>query len=166
MQEEFMQKLKTILEEESIEEYVFLCIGINKIKGDSLGPFIGTKLKENIKSPVYGTLDENICYTNIKRYERIVKNRHPNAIVIVIDAALSSKEAVGKIYITKGATKLGQGLEKGKVEIGDISIKAVVAENQKKAISNFLELKKVSNMQIQRLSRVIINGVTQLMQLK
>ena len=54
-------------------EIVFLCIGTDRLIGDCFGPLVGTKLEELLQKynifniNIYGTLKENICYTNIEK---------------------------------------------------------------------------------------------------
>lgn len=54
---------------------------------------------------------------------------------------------------------LGKGLNKKKIEIGDISIKAIVAENYKKTRKNFLELSNVPLNEVIKVSDIISNGI-------
>ena len=132
------------------QEYIFICIGVDKITGDCFGPIVGTKLKEKLKNKnimnisVYGDLENNITLSNIEEYKRKLEKRHKDACMIVIDAALSKKENIENIYITNKPTVLGKGLCKEHMQIGDISIKAVVGKDYKIAKYNFQILQYIS----------------------
>lgn len=169
MQEEFIQDLSTKLYKERIKkgyfEIVFLCIGTDKITGDCFGPLVGSKLNKLLEKynifniNIYGTLKNNICYTNIEQTLKEIKNKHSKACIVVIDAALSKKENIGKIFITNEKTILGKGLNKGKIETGDISIKAVVGKNYKMPIYNFEILQNISLGLVMDLSNIVSNGI-------
>ena len=168
-QEIFIKKFSNILfEQKKNKEYldfVFLCIGTDRITGDCFGPLVGTKLQELLKENnifninIYGTLNENISYTNIKQILKNIKIKHKNASVIAIDSALSSKENIGKIFVQKEKMLLGNGLSKPKIEVGDISIKAVVGNNYKLAKYNFLALQNIPLSRVINLSQIVAQGI-------
>ena len=57
---------------------VILCIGSEKICGDSLGPIVGSKLtaKYSVDAYVYGTVERPINRQNLKDYLTHVKENH------------------------------------------------------------------------------------------
>ena len=146
-------------------ETVFLCIGTDRIIGDSLGPIVGTMLQEKLEKynffniTIYGTLQENICYTNIQDVLKVINKKHENACIIVIDAALSHEDNIGKIFVSKEKMILGKGLSKQKIEVGDISIKAVVGKNYKLSKYNFSSLQNISLNVVIRLAQLISDGI-------
>ncbi len=170
-QQQFIEDFSTILfQEKNNKEYVelvFLCIGTDRMTGDSFGPLVGTKLQElfgennifNIN--IYGTLNENICYTNVKEKISNIKKVHKNACIIVIDAALSNEENIGKIFVKKEKMSLGKGLYKAKMEVGDISIKAVVGKSYKLSKYNFSSLQNISLNRVINLSEIVSEGIVQ-----
>ena len=168
-QDEFTRKLTEYIYKEKIKnnclDIVFLCIGTDRIVGDSFGPLVGTKLKELLEQyniyniNVYGTLKQNICYTNIKEYLKMINERHPNACVIVIDAALSEEKNIGKVFVENRKMFIGNGLNKSKIEVGDISIKAVVGRNYKFSKYNFVSLKNSSLNMVIKLSEIVSKGI-------
>ncbi len=167
--ENFMQDFANyIYEEKRLKDYleiVFLCIGTDRLIGDCFGPLVGSKLEELMQEynifniNIYGTLRENICYTNIEKMLKEIKSKHTNACIIVIDAALSEEKNIGKIYVQKKKMELAKGLHKSKVEIGDISIKAVVGKNYKLSKYNFLSLQNVSLNKVITLSEIVAEGI-------
>lgn len=169
--EDFIQDFSYYIYQEKKEksylELVFLCIGTDRMTGDSFGPLVGTKLQERLEKynifniHIYGTLKENICYTNLQEVLKKIKAKHQNACIIVIDAALSNEEKIGKIFVQKEKMILGKGLHKKKIEVGDISIKAVVGKNYKLAKYNFVSLQNISLNVVIRLADLVAEGITE-----
>ena len=79
------------------EEIIILCIGSDRITGDSLGPLIGHQLSKcrwrNIR--IYGTLDYPVHALNLEATLDKIKRRHPSSLLIAVDASLGSKKHVG-----------------------------------------------------------------------
>lgn len=75
------------------DELVFLCIGSDRITGDSLGPLVGHLLSRHNwpHIHVYGTLKNPVHALNLEEITRQIKARHPLALIIAIDASLGSK---------------------------------------------------------------------------
>ena len=74
--EKFISDFRKLIYEERKKrgylELVFICIGTDRMTGDCFGPIVGSKLKELLENynifniNIYGSLEENICYTNIE----------------------------------------------------------------------------------------------------
>ena len=148
-------------------EIIFLCIGTDKIIGDCFGPLVGSKLKELLENynifniNIYGTLENNVNYINVENIINDIKKSYSNPYIIVIDAALSKKENIGKIYIKKEKTILGSGLSKNKIEIGNLSIKAVVGKDYKLPKYNFLVLQNISLNVVFKLSNILAEAIVE-----
>lgn len=146
-------------------EVTFLCVGTDRITGDCFGPLVGSKLIEKLKKynysniNVYGSLEENLSYQNIKENTKNINNK---SIIIVIDAALSKKENIGKIFVSNAKTVLGKSLERNKIEIGDISIKSVVAKDYKIAKYNFKALQNISLSGVITLANIVSEGIIEI----
>jgi len=110
------------------DEIVFLCIGSDRITGDSLGPLIGHQLSKcRLKnSHVYGTLAEPVHALNLNSTIDMVANKHSSALVIAIDASLGSKKHLGFITIGNGSIAPGAGVHKKLPPVGDIFITGIV----------------------------------------
>lgn len=160
--EDFSYIFNKVKDEKDYSEVAFLCVGTDRITGDCFGPLVGTKLIELLKEynysniNIYGSLSQNLSYENISE---IIKNINKKSIIIVIDAALSKKENIGKIFVQKSKTVLGKSLEKNKIEIGDISIKSVVAKDYKVAKYNFKALQNISLNGVMTLSNIVAEGI-------
>lgn len=144
-------------------EIVFLCIGTNRVIGDSIGPIVGTNLKKKIDNnrniKVFGDLENNICYENIKEY--ITKLSTCKSLIVVIDSALSNQENIGKVFVQNKGLKYGESLYKNNSIIGNISIKAVVGKNAYNKFKNFKVLKNTSINRVIYLSNIVSNGIAQ-----
>lgn len=113
------------------KKLVVLCIGCQKVVGDSLGPLVGTKLVETLSSDtiVYGMLDSNINARNLMIVSNMIKALHPDRTLLAIDAALGKQGEVGSIQVYTHGLYPGSATNKNLPCIGDISIIGVV--NQK-----------------------------------
>ena len=143
---------------------VILCIGTSKCIGDSLGPLVGENLYNKInKSNIYifGNLKNNITYQNVDIVLSKINKQIKNSYYIVIDSALSDKENIGKVVISRNKMIIGSSLNKLNYEIGNLSIKGVVGENKNSSIQNFNELNNVSINLIKNLSKHISNKILQ-----
>jgi len=108
---------------------VVLCIGSDRLTGDSLGPLVGHHLtvSHGADTFVYGTLERPVTAKNLTDTIAFLKTRHSRSLVLVVDAALGQSEDIGVIRITRGGLNPGAGVDKVLPRVGDISITAVVA---------------------------------------
>ena len=63
-------------------DVIFLCIGTNKVVGDSFGPIIGEILKNNIKHPkinIIGNLKYNVNANNIIKITQKINKKYYNS---------------------------------------------------------------------------------------
>lgn len=112
-----------------MKNLVFLCIGTTKIIGDSVGPKVGDKLKDlNVNAYVYGNTARQVTALNVDDYAKMIKQRHKDDTVVVIDSALGKIGDVGTIKVTRNGIKPGGAFDKDKQRIGDIGILAVVGD--------------------------------------
>lgn len=107
---------------------VFVCIGSDRVTGDSLGPMIGSELKRAFRDsiPVYGTLETPVHALNLNSVLGAVKTHHKDDILIAIDASLGIPEHQGYITLGKGSLTPGAGVHKNLENIGDIFITGIV----------------------------------------
>lgn len=169
--EQLIQELGSYLYQEKRKrgylELVFLCIGTDRMTGDCFGPLVGSKLEEKLENynifniNIYGTLKENVCYTNIKEILKKIEMEHPKAYLIVLDAALATEEKIGNIVVKKEKMILGRGLNKVKIEIGDISIKAVVGRNYKLPNYNFSHLQNISLNVVITMANIVAEAIVE-----
>ncbi|MGL5870249.1 spore protease YyaC [Clostridium chrysemydis] len=122
--------LATNLKNYICENTVIVCIGTDKFIGDSLGPLVGSILKENnFPLPVYGTIDNPIHALNIDSKIKEIKDSHKDSLIIGIDACLGLRESIGEIHIRDYPIRPGKGVGKTLQSVGDISLVGIVDSN-------------------------------------
>ena len=141
----FVQDFSIVLREKirdlEISKLIFLCIGTDRVIGDSFGPLVGYKLKnlfkdeENIK--VIGTLSNIICTHNILKTINEINNTYPESFLIAIDAALSNRNNIGEIVISNNSLSVRSCFSKKNILVGDMSVKGVVSRIMKNPKYNF-----------------------------
>lgn len=132
----------------TFEEMVILCIGSDRITGDSLGPLVGHSLSKHPmqNTHVYGTLSNPIHALNLNETVVMLKQQHPHSLVVAIDASLGTKKHLGFLTISNRSLEPGLGVHKKLPAVGDISITGIV--NVSGAFDHFL-------LQTTRLSTVV-----------
>lgn len=158
---DFEKKISELYVESGYSNLVFLCIGTNKIIGDSVGPIVGNYLKklQNEYLQIYGTLDDTINFINAKDViEGIYKNLE-NPYLITIDAALSNSNNKGDIVLSEGYIKIGKALQKSICFYSDINIKCIVGKSYLEKEKNIKELEKVSLAEILGMAELVATGI-------
>lgn len=114
---------------------LIICIGSDMILGDSLGPLVGTMLKnKSVSAYVYGTLNYPITAKEVDYAKKYLKVMHPDSVAIAVDAAVGSAEDVGLIRVLNRGLKPGLGVDKDLDTVGDLSIIGIVAS---KSLKNY-----------------------------
>ena len=138
---------------------IFLCIGSDRVTGDSLGPLVGYKLsKLPLKKDIfiYGTLENPVHAKNLKKTINEIYLNHKNPLLVVIDASLGSKEYINYISIGEGGIKPGAGVNKNLPYIGDIYIKGIVNK------TGLLEISVLQNTRlymVMNMADIISSGI-------
>lgn len=107
---------------------VVLCIGTDRSTGDSLGPLVGSRLRD-IAHPmirVYGTLDQPVHAVNLHETIIEIQRDYPQSFIIAIDACLGRTESIGFINLKAGPLQPGTGVNKTLPEVGDLHIVGIV----------------------------------------
>ena len=108
---------------------------------------------------VIGNINNNISYLNADyNIKRIYKN-FKKPCIVAIDSALSHQKNIGKILVTNSKIKLGEGVGKKRQEIGNISIKGVVAKNYRRPFQNFYILKRAPKEFVINLAKITAKGI-------
>ena len=164
---DFIHDFSIILREKitniEISKLIFLCIGTDRVIGDSFGPLVGYKLKhlfrdeENIK--VIGSLDNIICMHNITKIVRNINSTYPEAFLIAIDAALSNNNNIGKIVVSKGSIKVASGFTTKNIYVGDLSIKGIVSRNLNNSKCNFRLLQNTPLNLVMNMADSVAQGI-------
>ena len=138
---------------------VLLCIGTDRVTGDSLGPLIGYKLsKQNIANiHVYGTLQHPVHALNLEPVLAEIKKEHPLLPVVAVDASLGHESDLECITVTPGSIRPGIGVDKNLRAVGDISITGVVS-----TVSPYaqIQLQTTRLHTVMHLADIICDGIT------
>lgn len=139
---------------------VLLCIGTDRVTGDSLGPLIGYKLskKQLPNLYVYGTLEQPVHALNLEKILQEIKKRHPTLPVIAVDASFGHASVLDCVTVSSGSLKPGMGVDKQLCEAGDISITGIVSENNG---DGMLGLETTRLNTVMQLADVISDGITE-----
>lgn len=136
---------------------IIVCIGSDLVLGDSLGPLVGTFLKQNgAGAYIYGTLNAPITAKEVEYAKYYLKKLHPKSKIIAIDAGVGSADDVGLVKISNVGLKPGLGVNKNLSTIGDMSIIGVVASRSVKNVNlfNYTRLNLVY-----RMAKVVAGGI-------
>ncbi len=163
---DFNTQLYNLHPEIPFSDYIFLCIGSDKIIGDAYGPLVGEKLQEYFKETyhnikIIGTLEDPVPASTLSTKVKNIYKSYLNPCIIAIDSALAKKEELGKIYVSNKKMQCGKGINKNILSVGDISIKGVVAIDFKTPKYNFSSLQNTSLRNVLKLANITSNGIYQ-----
>ncbi len=122
------EMISEIMQEEGKQGVLALCIGTDRSTGDSLGPLIGHKLKEQHmhQIKIVGTLDYPVHAMNLEQSMAMIHMCYPNHVIVALDASVGSQDHVGCVTLGKGTLRPGLGVCKDLQEVGDIFITGIV----------------------------------------
>ena len=111
---------------------IILCIGTDRVTGDSLGPMIGYKLSQyslfkEIK--IYGTLEYPVHAMNLSDTVEDIYRTYNDPFIIAIDASLGRFDSIGYLTIGTGSITPGLGVNKTLPSVGDMFITGIVNLN-------------------------------------
>ena len=114
--------------EQHFRDLVILCIGSDRITGDSLGPLVGHSLTGYSLSHthVYGTLSHPVHALNLNETVNMLYEQHPHSLTIAVDASLGTKNHVGCLTVSEGPLNPGLGVRKKLPAVGDIAVTGIV----------------------------------------
>ncbi len=157
-----LNKILYKLNKKEYSKLVFVCIGSSKMVGDSVGPIIGEILNKNLKNSnikVLGNLKNNINSKNIYQTLKKIEKIYSKPYIISIDSALSNSIKPGNVFILKKGLVPGRALKKKSIEIGNVSIRAIVGKDENNLVKNYYNLKNVDYKLIIKFSKNISNTI-------
>lgn len=125
-------------------QIVIVCFGTPSIAGDSLGPEVGSLLREDKSFPafVYGTLDRPVTGRNMNEWISFVRETHKGAILLAVDACLGDAANMGRISVrSDGVCPAAVGGRKSR--FGDVGIIAVVGDKSGDALTELMQANAV-----------------------
>ncbi|MFQ7078835.1 MAG: DUF1256 domain-containing protein [Christensenellaceae bacterium] len=88
---------------------IIVCVGSDLVLGDSLGPLVGTLLKQKgVGTYIYGTLNCPITAKEIEYAKTYLKQLHPESFIIAIDAAVGASDDIGLITQNRPPSRTGR----------------------------------------------------------
>jgi putative sporulation protein YyaC len=140
---------------------VVLCIGSDRSTGDSLGPLVGTLLRDGGVPDrfVLGDLTRPIHASNLRHAVATLAERDPKRAVVAVDACLGRQESVGVVTAGTGPLRPGAGVNKDLPPVGDLYLTGTVN------VSGFMEYFVLQNtrlslvMAMARLVATVVRGV-------
>ncbi|MDO5345847.1 MAG: spore protease YyaC [Lachnospiraceae bacterium] len=115
---------------------IVLCIGTDRVTGDSLGPLTGSFLTAyggHRYLPIYGTLDAPVHALNLREVSHQIKKKHPRSLILAVDASLGTKNHLGYLTLGQGSLKPGAGVQKNLVSVGDLFLTGIVSADAPEA---------------------------------
>ncbi|WAA13995.1 spore protease YyaC [Fervidibacillus halotolerans] len=151
--------IHSILSNHVQKSIAIICIGTDRSTGDSLGPLVGTFLKERSLPSyfsVFGTLADPIHAVNLVDKLKRIDERNPHTFKLAVDACLGRRQNIGSIYLKKGPVKPGAGVNKTLPSVGDAHITGIVN------IAGFMEFHVLQNTRlylVMELAKTIADGI-------
>lgn len=141
------------------QDIVIVCVGTDRSAGDSLGPLVGTLIKELTPNAcVYGTLDNPVHATNLADKIQLIQANHPSAFVLAVDACLGKLDSIGHITYKEEPLLPGIGVKKELPQVGNACVTGIVN------VGGFLEYFALQNTRLwttYRLAKVIAGVISQ-----
>lgn len=141
-----------------LEPIVIVGIGTDRSTGDSLGPLVGTKLKNICRNTfhIYGTLDDPVHAVNLAEKMQKIQSDYEGAFIVAIDACLGRVSSVGMISLAQGPVKPGAGVHKNLPEVGHIHLTGIVN------VGGYMEFMVLQNTRlsiVMKLAQSIANSI-------
>ena len=142
---------------------LFVCIGTDRVTGDCFGPLVGYKLNSLFSNAnrinIIGDLENPVNATNIVSVANQIRQNYQNPFIISIDSALSTPQNIGNIVVREGGLDVGTGLNKRCINIGNMCIQGVVAQNTRNSMQNLNMLQNTSLNLVMNLADVVSSGI-------
>ena len=160
---DFSKVLYGLTNNREFSNVVFLCIGTDRITGDSFGPLVGYKLNSlfynDNKIQILGNLNDLVCSSNINETINNINRNYSNPFIIAVDSAISECNRPGSIIVSDGGVTLGSGVNRQVARIGDMSVKGVVATNLNNPRFNMKLLQNVRLNLVMNMADVVSKGI-------
>ena len=160
---DFSIVLRSKIEGLELSKLIFLCIGTDRIIGDSFGPLVGYKLKnlfsENDDIEIIGDLENIVSLSNVGSIISNIYNTYETPFIIAIDSAVSNRNRIGNIIVSNSKMNVAGMYTNRKILVGDISIKGVVSKDLKNVENNLRLLQNIPLSLIMNMSDIVAQGI-------
>lgn len=155
----FVGTLFRTITEADDRQIVIVCFGTTAISGDSLGPMVGSILREryNVPAFVYGTEEHSVNGKNMAEWMKFIRAVHEDALIIAVDASLGHGDMVGQIMLRNDGV-CPAAVKGKKTRFGDVGILGVVAESSNDPI---MQLMTVSPLYVEDMAYKVSNLLNQ-----
>lgn len=158
---DFSNVLYSLTNGRCFSEIMCLCIGTDRATGDSFGPLVGDKLnclfKDNECVRVIGTLNDTVNSNNISDIMQMIDDTYENPFIIAIDSAISNYRTPGDIIVSNESVSLAAGMNRSVEDIGDMSIKGVVAQRSNNPRCNLNLLQNTRLSLVMNMADIVAN---------
>jgi len=145
----------------TFDKVIILCVGTDRLTGDSLGPLTGYKLLPlltKLKTPpvLFGTLEEPVHALNINNIVDKIYTQYSAPLVVAVDASLGLPQHIGRLSLKHGSLNPGSAVGKKLPAIGDITVTGVVNHY------HFLDYAMLQNTRlntVMKMAEVIAYGI-------
>lgn len=159
--QDFGKKLYTLIQlnRQPRQPLILLCIGTDRVTGDSLGPLVGHQLRHNLHEFILlGDLHAPVHAMNLLHTYDLILKRYTHPFIVAVDASLGRAEHVGYITLKQGPLRPGQGIAKSLPEIGDIAITGIVNLSNQHHNSHLLQSTRLHT--VMQLAEFLCLGIT------
>ena len=128
-----------------------VCVGTDRSTGDSLGPLVGTMLRNKGFSNIVGDLESPVHAENLDGLRF-----HPTETVLAIDASLGTRQEIGEIMVRPGPLRPGLGVKKKLQPVGNYYIAGIVN------VGGFMEYMVLQNTRlgvVYQMAKVIADAI-------
>lgn len=130
LSDDLSNRIKKLKRKFNYKDIIIVCIGSDKIVGDSYGPLVGSnlidrELPSNVS--VYGIIGNTINATNIYRFVCEYRSEMDRKLVIAVDACISYNDNFKSITISNDPIYPGKAVGKVLPKVGDISLMGIIA---------------------------------------
>lgn len=107
---------------------VILCVGSDRVTGDSVGPLVGHLLSlRDLDCEIVGTLSAPVTALNLSETVAALRRKSAGRKIIAVDSCVGTASELGSIRVKRGSLRPGLACGKSLPKVGDVSVTATVA---------------------------------------
>lgn len=164
---------------DSLHSIAILCIGTDKVTGDSLGPFVGHQIRKQLASlngtrekaflpdiRIFGTLKNPVHAVNLEETLETIKKDYKkkgidfeSCLLVVVDASLGYPNHLGCVTLTNQPLTPGEGVNKKLPQVGQISVTGIIGEARNSSYKSQLSLRHTKLSDLMELADFISDGI-------
>ena len=138
---------------DSLHSIAILCIGTDKVTGDSLGPFVGHQIRKQLAS-LNGTR-EKAFLPDIRIFGTLKNPVH----AVNLEETLGYPNHLGCVTLTNQPLTPGEGVNKKLPQVGQISVTGIIGEARNSSYKSQLSLRHTKLSDLMELADFISDGI-------